>query len=264
MDNSIAISNQYEGYRTTPILWTHPIYRLEQFQLIQPSSIPIVINPERRLGKRVEQFFVKNLEDSSNYNLICKNLQLKSDKVTIGEIDCIVERDSKFIHIEHVFKFYLYDPNVGNEELDHWIGPNRKDSLIYKLDKLKNKQLPILRSKQGLKMLDDYDISIHELEQKVFFKAQLFVPTDREVSFNKINSEAVKGRYYRLSELPTNAVYYLPNKIDWLLDPVLDVDWQSFNQAHSAISDLLSNKKSPICWIKSDTGDLEKCFVVWW
>jgi len=52
--------------------------------------------------------------------------------------------NNKPIHLEIIYKFYLYDPSIGLTQLDHWIGPNRRDSLVKKLTKLKQKQLPLL------------------------------------------------------------------------------------------------------------------------
>jgi len=70
----------------------------------------------------------------------------------VGELDCLILRDKKPIHLEVIYKFYLYDASVGDTEIAHFIGPNRKDSLIEKLTKLQEKQLPIL--KQTLNLAD--------------------------------------------------------------------------------------------------------------
>ena len=45
---------------------------------------------------------------------------------------CIVEYLSKILHLELVYKFYLYDKNLGEKEIERWIGPNRSDSLLEK------------------------------------------------------------------------------------------------------------------------------------
>jgi len=48
------------------------------------------------------------------------------------------------IYLEIQFKFYLYDKTLGETEIDHCIGPMRRDSLLIKLAKLREKQLPLL------------------------------------------------------------------------------------------------------------------------
>ena len=97
------------------------------------------------LGSRVERFFEFYINQSKNYELIKNNIQIIKDKHTFGELDFIIydKRAEKYIHIEHVYKFYLYDDTIENE-IDRYIGPNKNDTLVKKLAKLKDRQLPLL------------------------------------------------------------------------------------------------------------------------
>ena len=66
-----------------------------------------------------------------------KNYQIQNKKTTVGELDFILQKNHSPIHLEVIYKFYLYDDTFGNSEIEHWIGPNRNDNLVKKLTKLK-------------------------------------------------------------------------------------------------------------------------------
>ena len=88
--------------------------------------------------------FISHSSKDKEIKILAENVQIQNEKTTVGEIDCILTTAKKPVHLEIIYKFYLYDKSVGTNELEHWIGPNRRDSLVSKLNKLKDKQLPLL------------------------------------------------------------------------------------------------------------------------
>ena len=124
---------QYNGLLKTPYLWlSSAVFGLKQFQFEnQQFSLQDSTNfKEIRLGKRVEEFLSFQFKHSNDIDIISENLQIKNEKITIGELDFLLKNKSKHIHLEVVYKFYLYDSNINsNNSLDYWIGPNRKDTL---------------------------------------------------------------------------------------------------------------------------------------
>src|SRR5690606_10935595 len=106
----------------------------------------------------MEGFFRIEIKRSSRYRLLAQNLQIVQEKITIGEIDSIIEhiKTGAKLHIELVYKFYLYDPSIEGE-INKWIGPNRKDNLPQKINKLKEKQLPLLFRRETSRMLSQLD-----------------------------------------------------------------------------------------------------------
>lgn len=266
---SRSMLNQYLGFHNTPQLWdSNAIYGLEQiaFKTIRCES-PELISPSIRLGKRVEQFVFHELKQQHSITILAENIQVIKDKVTIGELDCILSQNDEQIHLEIVYKFYLYDATVGTTELERWIGPNRRDSLVKKLVKLKEKQLPILCRSETEKYLTELNLKAQDLQQKVYFKAQLFVPIElANTSFKLINNECVKGFYIRkdkLNSLHLNR-FYIPTKMDWLSEVQKDADWQSCTSFVKSISLLLQKEQSPLCWTIDPKGKMSKFFVVWW
>ena len=134
----IHLQKQYKGFCKTPLLWAETLEnQFTQLELPKDNTVHYSgtnINPMMYLGKRAECFLNHLLEKTNRYNVITQSLQIQQDKTTIGEIDAILydTLDETYLHIEQVYKFYVYDDknmDEGNETLNKWIGPNRKDSL---------------------------------------------------------------------------------------------------------------------------------------
>src|SRR5690606_23106204 len=121
-------------------------------------------------------------------------------KRTIGELDALLMTEIGPVHLEIVYKFYLYDPDEGQTELSHWIGPNRKDNLLQKLKKLKEKQFSLLYHSKTQPLLDNLGLILDEIKQQVLFKAQLFLPLGHQNTvFFQLNPACVKGFYLKIN-----------------------------------------------------------------
>lgn len=264
--NTKKLQQQYQGFLNTNLLWKNTFYGLQQLDLLRINTRVyngnLTENP--RLGKRVESFVSCYLEQFESIKIVHENIQIQKENRTIGEIDCVLFQDNTPTHLEVVFKFYLYNNSVGNSEIEHWIGPNRNDSLQQKLEKLSTKQLPLLFREETQKYLD---IDVSKTQQKVFFKAQLFVPyANQNTVFEQLNSDCVTGFYINQQQLEqfNTAKFYIPTKMDWLLEPHKQVDWFSFETFNKTTSELLAQNKSPLCWMKQQNGEISKFFLVWW
>ncbi|MFL0352642.1 DUF1853 family protein [Xanthomarina sp. GH4-25] len=266
----MQVNLQYQGYVNTPNLWNGQlVYHLQQLKL--SSNLKTGFNeslPKNiRLGKRVEQFVFHQLKQDPQISLVFENLQIQQEKHTLGEIDALLLITNKPVHLEIIYKFYVYDAAVGTTELDHWIGPNRKDSLLQKLDKLKNKQLPLLYHPETLKYLEKHEVALRDIKQQVLFKAQLFVPFNKALpEFSLINSECVVGCYFKKEDLKELKTYkfYIPSKANWLLEPQTQVTWLLHTTFMELITPILEAQSSPMVWIKQPNGELKKAFIVWW
>ncbi|MCF2874239.1 MULTISPECIES: DUF1853 family protein [unclassified Tenacibaculum] len=262
---------QYKGFLETPFLWYGKgVFDFIQFENLntKTTSFNSQITQKLRLGKLVERFVSFYLQQNHNIKILTENLQIQDQKRTTGELDCILLKKGKPIHLEIIYKFYLYDSNVGNTEIEHWIGPNRRDSLHQKLTKLKEKQLPLLYSKECATYLQDLNLSAHEIEQQIYFKAQLFTHLK---SYNKdefpiINNECIAGFYIHANELEQfkDSKFYIPNKHNWLVVPHTNINWLNFDDFTSKLQIYLDEENAPLCWLKKPNGELFKFFVVWW
>ena len=263
------IQNRYIGFLQTPCLWkNNVVYALEQFKITSKSTkIDIEINEKLRLGKYIERLVSFQLEQDKSISILCENVQIQKEKITLGELDCILKKEEKHIHLEVIYKFYLYDESVGFSELEHWIGPNRKDSFIEKITKLKNKQLPLLYKPETQVLLDELNLKVSDIKQHVYFKAQLFVPYQLlKKPLRLVNNSCIVGYFLNYGNLDTLQEYqlYVPEKLDWLIQPHADVNWLNYEEGQQEIMTFINQEKSPLCWIKSPKGTLQKLFIVWW
>ncbi|QDO94862.1 DUF1853 family protein [Formosa sediminum] len=265
-----TISKQYIGYKATPVLWKKKnSWGLTQFTLSKSDVPPFnaVVNVPLRLGKLVERFVSFDLCLQDDVDILAENIQIQENKRTLGEIDCILKQGNQYIHLEIVYKFYLYDPEVGATEYEHWIGPNRKDSLIDKLTKLKDKQLPLLYNPATIPYLDNLKIAPETIAQHVYFKAQLFVPYNTITHvFGDLNPDCIAGVYIHFNALShfKDSKFYMPKKLNWLCNIEMQVPWLTFFDFKEKIKPLILNKTAPLCWVKQPNGLTLKCFVVWW
>ncbi|MHA7057670.1 DUF1853 family protein [Aquimarina sp. M1] len=273
----MSVEHEYAGFLDSKLLWNETsLFKLSQynFQNLSDSSvnkISVNISENEVLGKRIEHFFDYFLTTSKNHQVLLKNVQIFRDKTTIGELDFLIHDkiQNRVIHIELIYKFYLYDPKTSNILLERWIGPNRKDSLLEKVTKLKEKQLPLLHRPETIARLQEVNINPKDILQKVCFFGNLFIPLSHQnKQFEFLNNDCIVGFWLREEEfnLEKNSqnAYYIPKKKDWIVHPKHNKTWHSFSSISKQISAQLSNKKSPLLWIKSSGGLFSKCFIVWW
>ena len=267
--NTKDIQLQYEGFLNTPQLWkNNEVFGLLQFNLEIENTTQFNGNivKNQRLGKRVESFLSHQLKQDTSIIILVENVQIQNHKITLGELDCLLTQNKKPVHLEVIYKFYLLDVSVGETELDHWIGSNRKDSLVDKLNKLKDKQLPLLHNSFTEPLLKKLNLDAESIQQQVLFKAQLFIPYQTKVNFKILNSDCLKGFYIHFNELQQLNTYkfYIPSKINWLQEIQTQTKWQSFEQFSQKVELFINQKTAPLCWIKNPKGKTEKFFVVWW
>ena len=268
MYHSEYIEHLYKGFCATETLWSDHVKGLKQWNVMKQSEslFSRALFKKRRLGQLAEQFVFNQLEHLEHCEILAENIQIRKDKQTIGELDALIKLNHEPIHLEIVYKFYVYDETLGASEIERWIGPNRKDSLIEKISKLKNKQLPLLYSPECESVLKDLNLNVNTIQQRVLFKAQLFIPYQKSVNFNVLNEDCVCGFYINQEELHhfKTSEFYIPKKLEWFLEVNDSVNWQSFVTFKTEVDEFLNNSQSPLIWMKQPDDSLLKCFLVWW
>ncbi len=245
---------------------------ISNFELNELKINPLTNYPDLptiRLGKQIERVFSFLIQNSSNYFILKENCQIIDGKVTIGELDFIIKNNGtkEISHLEIVYKFYLYDPCQSSIELEKWIGPNRKDSFLEKLDKLKLKQFPLLYKPKTTEVL--YDLDINEMTQRLCFMSSLFVPFSMlNESIPVVSNSAIVGYWLTLIDFKALVKvmdqYYLPKKQEWGIAPQSNSEWYSFSEVSVLINESLERQFSPLVWIKTSELTYEQCFIVWW
>lgn len=271
------LKEQYLGFLNSKTLLNSGYLSLQQFSFdkISKSSnldglVNIKINENEVLGKRIEHFFEYAIRSSDQYQLIAKNLQIFRDKITIGELDFIIKEvhSQLLIHIELVYKFYLYNPN-GKTEIDKWIGPNKKDALPFKLKKLKEHQLPLLSKSETKPILQKLNLTPDKITQQVCFLGNLFIPLKlKTLSSTIINKECIAGYWINFEGFTNEQFkphsFHVPQKKYWMVDPKKCQDWQPYEKIKTEVLQQLDQKKSPLLWMKSNEDTYTKFFIVWW
>ncbi len=224
---------------------------------------------------QAEACFEAFIKSSKNFELLAANLQIHTSaslsnhrvKETLGELDYIVRNltTQKIIHIELACKFYLFDEKAGKTEEMKWIGPNRKDCLFDKLEKVKLKQFPLLQAPETVQKLTELGIPKPAL-QELCLKAFLFLPKKMSSEiFPKNITDCIVGYYIKPSDFQEDktALYAIPTKKEWLLPTDEITDWYSFVEINKLIEEQMQHNKSPLIY-KKTPNKIERFFIVWW
>lgn len=245
-------------------------FGLQSFNLSKltiSNDLDFILPTNIRLGHLVEKIVSKMITVSSNYEVIKENYQIIEDKKTIGEIDFIIKdlKNNAYTHLELAYKFYLYDPSISKNEIENWIGPNRNDSLIEKLTKLKTKQFPLLHHKRVVSELEY--LTTEQISQKLCFLASLYIPFELKSKLNTIYQSAIKGYYLNLKQFISinnnDKQYYLPSKKEWGMPPASNKEWIENKELLTKINKSLVEKQSVLCWQKQNEI-YTSFFIVWW
>ncbi|WP_350288575.1 DUF1853 family protein [uncultured Croceitalea sp.] len=261
------------GFYKTPPLWLKEQFGIVQFQFptIDFSNFISETIPEQlRLGHKMEHVFEQLLSFSKDWKVLAKNLLIDKGKIRIGELDFLMNHraSGENYHIELAYKFYIINPEI-TEPIHRLMGPNKRDMFYTKLDKLKEKQFPLLYSEEISKKLQDLRVNPLEVKQQACFKTQLFTPYGSEtISIRPLNKNCINGSWIGFDDFNTSEFkrleYYIPFKQEWVLSPSANRTFASHYETLLDINPRMLKENSPMLWMKRTNGDLEKLFVVWW
>lgn len=236
-------------------------------QLDLPSDTDFQLPTNLRLGHLAEKVVSRLIKLSSNYIILHENIQIIENGKTLGEIDFILQDLSshQVIHMELAYKFYLLDPSISDHLINNWIGPNRKDSLIEKLDKLNRKQFPMLN--QVISKSKFENLKIDETSQALCLLASLYVPYNSTIKLDPNYQKHIRGHYININSFidsdKTNKAFYIPPKTDWGINPSENKNWSGFTSIEPIINKSMEEKHALLCWEKNEDVYSE-FFIVWW
>lgn len=261
-----------KGFYETPPLWINQQFGLPQFSMPDVALeklAPLQLPTKLRLGHQMEYVFNHIISASSTYEIALQNLLIESGKVRLGELDFIL-RDpatNHYFHVELAYKFYILNPSIS-EPIYRLMGPNKRDMFFTKLDKLKEKQFPLLLHSSLEPYWNTLEINPQDIQQQCCFKAQLFQPYGETVSIRPLNKECIAGHWLSFDDFNSDnfrtSSFYIPQKIEWVMRPHHNVAWQSHYETLLDVNLRMVKEQAPMLWIKRPDGVLEKVFVVWW
>ncbi len=267
------IKAQCIGFLNTPPIWQKKQFDIQQFEfpsLAWDSFPPQAIPKNIRLGHQMEQVFQQLIKHSDSYQILLYNLPIRAGERTLGEIDFILrdQVSGRLIHVELTYKFYLLDPEISEPHLQ-LVGPNKRDLFFTKMEKIKDKQFPLLHSPAGAKALQAQHIDHLKIEHQCCFKAQLFSPFGSSmVDIGVLNKDCLVGHWLRFDDFNkpafAKAQFYMPTKSEWVIKPKDQVAWKSHAAIKMDIDQGFRQEKAPMIWWRNSKGEIEKIFVVWW
>lgn len=138
---------------------------------------------DRRLGRYYEQLWHALLQLAPDVRLIASNVPLREDRRSIGELDMVIETaEGAVAHVELAIKFYLGRPElvpagISPSPKSAWWGPDPRDNLQRKVDRLIHHQLTLpQRYPKLLSGLPAIDRS------QAWLQGYLFHPGDRVIA----------------------------------------------------------------------------------
>ncbi len=176
-----------------------------------PSALKSHLAQEKShfIGAYFESLWAFYLHSNPRYELIAKNLQANSKTRTEGEFDFIVlDNDSgHYIHQEIAIKFYLGFSQQNlyrfSDKKNIWLGPQCKDRLDVKMDKMINSQIKLSSKDSGKQALRSINIDpdANSIKSQLLVKGYLFYPTTPSVIAPVFcNQSHLRGRWFTLSE----------------------------------------------------------------
>ncbi len=129
------------------------------------------------LGIYFETLLAFWLQHLPNIDLLAQNLVVGQPGLQIGEFDLLF-RDkamNQSVHWEAAVKFYL---RYGERDYQ-WLGPNPRDSLSRKLNKVFEQQLRLAEHARAKQVLFE-EIGISKIVPRAFIKGYLFYPFDSD------------------------------------------------------------------------------------
>jgi hypothetical protein len=143
-----------------------------------PTLAPDILNtpPHYRLGHYVEALYACLLTDLLGWTLLARNLPVRDDGITLGELDFVVQnpltRDVE--HHEIAIKFYLgYHGSASHPP--GWYGPNPRDRLDIKTTRMLQQQRQRALLPASLRALSARGIAAAHIS-RVFMPGYLFYP----------------------------------------------------------------------------------------
>lgn len=263
----------YQGFMKSQLIWGGTAFGMTQFELpilnINLSDLPPV-PIDRRLGHQAEFVFLQLLNFCQEFVVLAHSIQLIQDKRTLGELDYIIQNveTKEVLHVELTYKFYILDKEIINP-IDRIVGPNRKDTFIAKLNKTRDRQMPLLYSEPSIVALKNLNLHVADIRQMVAFYAHIFVPyVDRVFHIDNLNEDCIAGYWVSRDQFLLNVfknyVYYLPYKFEWLHIPHHDRLWKNYHDIMDEIPSSLDEKRSVMLWqrkVSEGEADIGRFFV---
>ncbi len=208
-------------------------------------------------------FWLQHLPDTE---LLAQNLKVGQPGLQLGEFDLLFRdlAQQQLIHWEVTVKFYL---RYGSDDYQ-WLGPNPRDSLQRKLNKVFDHQLRLSEQPKAQQVLQ-YQLGQHQPTPQAVVKGYLFYPYDSD--WRKpieipagVSANHLKGWWCRHADMPvrlalceTDNRWMLLPRLQWL-SPVVRYNMTGLmdeNELLGCLTDYFSEYYKAVLLVELKVGD---------
>ncbi|MCL7943983.1 DUF1853 family protein [Marinobacter sp. ATCH36] len=185
----------------------------------EPRLGPAVLTeqPARRLGHYFERLYQCLMEDLLGWEILLKNQPVRSNGITLGELDFVVRNpvDNAVEHHEIAVKFYLgYRETAQQTAL--WYGPNSRDRLDIKTQRLISHQSQLTGRSEARSLLKSSGIET-PARPRVFMPGYLFYPSGEPMPPPAdVPPDHLRGEWLRIDEASHTSRWIPLIKPHWL------------------------------------------------
>jgi len=216
--------------------------------------------PSHRLGIYYERLWRTILEHYPGFQLIAKNLPVKKDLRTLGEMDFVYycRQRQRHVHLETAVKFYLGVPDGRTKQSlantssqwPQWLGPGCKDRLDIKLNRMIDKQTRLSTTEEGIRTLEKIDV--FQPLREICLKGYFFYPLNEVMPPPpQSHQHHARGHWLPLQSmhlLEDQSVWHIMKKEQWLAPVSLDANSKLLNKKNLEVEvkSRLSSNPFPI------------------
>ncbi|MEX2380582.1 MAG: DUF1853 family protein [Vicingaceae bacterium] len=223
------------------IQWVEGVGVVEEY--IDVSKLP--------LGKYAEKLLQMFFEHHPNFKLIAQNIQLVKDKLTVGEIDYLLYdlKKDKHIHLEFALKFYLQTVWKGKVT---FLGPNVKDSLSKKSQKLIKRQSQLLIQHADLLPTDLRSI---DFQPQIWMKGVRFYPFQGNENYTHSRAWWLNIENIEFLQQADFTFELINHKKDWIF-PYYKASSVEFETLSSKAKKYLEQKANALMVVRRKGGEV--------
>lgn len=195
----------------------------------------------QRLGLVFESLWHFFLLNDPETELIAHNLPIRDGGTTLGEFDVLYccRRRQRTIHLELAVKYFMANaqPAKDGNAFSYWLGPNSRDRLDIKWQRMLSHQLALVNTPAAQSALNELGVS--GVEQEVAIKGWLFHNRNATVMHSSINPAHQRGLWW-----PRSQFFDKENLADWhyLVKPQWLADEETATKIDDAVLELSKNR----------------------
>lgn len=217
------------------------------------------------LGSYFETLFSFAIAHFSSLKVVAEHEQVIQDGKTLGEVDMLVETPAgELIQFEVAIKFYLERLDLYP---DHWVGPNKNDSLRKKVTRARSHQLQILQTQPGKDLLHSFAFG-REASASLLIFGRLYLALNQPSKISKLCDTVGFGGWLALSNVASLFPHFSHvvelTKPHWLTNPNMTRDSSLFTaQCIYKWRDLFLKDARPlhICLWSESKGSMSSRFI---